>query len=62
MSERKKGQPVWTEFDCPSCDANNPHDDGFTVGDELFCNYCGMSLEVRLIRDSDPPRYKLVEG
>ncbi len=62
MSDRKKAQTTWTEFECPGCDAYNPYDDGFSHGDELFCNYCGMNLEVRLIRDSDPPRYKLVES
>ena len=37
----------YREFDCPSCDANNPIDDGFKVGDEVLCNYCGLSFLVK---------------
>lgn len=29
------------EFDCPSCDANNPWEDGFTDRSEVRCHYCG---------------------
>jgi len=35
-----------TEFHCPSCDANNPYDDGFRAGDEVSCHYCGCHFEV----------------
>ena len=35
-----------TEFECPSCTANNPHDDGFEAGDEVRCNYCGAEFAV----------------
>lgn len=34
---------VFTEFECPKCDAHNPSD-GFKLGDEIFCFYCGASL------------------
>ena len=37
---------VYTEFDCPSCDANNPHD-GFHVGSEVMCYYCGLNFRVK---------------
>ena len=37
----------WTEFDCPSCDANNPLGDGFRVGEEVSCLWCGASFRVR---------------
>jgi rubredoxin len=33
-------------FDCPECTANNPYDDGFTVGDEIRCFYCGAEFDV----------------
>lgn len=35
---------VFTEFECPKCDAHNPSD-GFKIGDEIFCFYCGASLK-----------------
>jgi hypothetical protein len=37
---------VYKEFDYPSCDANNPWEDGFSVGSEVRCHYCG--IEYRL--------------
>jgi hypothetical protein len=36
----------FTDFDCPSCDANNPYDDGFGDGDEVLCYYCGLEYRV----------------
>lgn len=56
---QKKPKNEWTEFDCPECSAHNPWDDGFKVGDELFCSWCGAVLLVRRVPD-DPERYKLV--
>lgn len=35
------------EFDCASCNANNPLPDGFEDRDEIICHYCGTSFEVR---------------
>jgi len=36
------------EFDCPSCNANNPVDPPFGDGDELLCNYCGSEFRVKI--------------
>lgn len=36
------------EFDCPSCNANNPWPDGFVDKDEVNCHYCGSTLEARV--------------
>lgn len=60
-TRRKKGEPAarWTEFECPECTANNPWDDGFGHGDELFCAWCGAVLLVKVVPDTDPPRYRL---
>jgi hypothetical protein len=48
----------FADFDCPVCSANNPYDDGFTVGDEVRCFYCGQEFEVRV---SDSGRLRLRE-
>ena len=50
---------MFTEFDCPVCDANNPYDDGFTDGDEIRCFYCGCGFKVRIPEGSDT--FKLIE-
>lgn len=55
----KGGKAAWTEFTCPECSAENPWDDGFAAGDEVFCSWCGAVFRVRSIPDSDPPRYRL---
>lgn len=36
------------EFDCPSCNANNPADPPFGEGDEVLCNYCGTEFRVKV--------------
>lgn len=36
------------EFDCPSCNANNPVDESFGDGAELLCNYCGSEYRVKV--------------
>ena len=46
------------EFDCPSCNANNPVGDGFMPNEEINCNYCGTSFQVRV---TDEGRLKLKE-
>jgi transcription elongation factor Elf1 len=46
------------EFDCPSCNANNPWPDGLHEGDEIHCHYCGTSY---LVRVSDEGKLKLKE-
>jgi hypothetical protein len=42
------------EFDCPSCNANNPCDPPFGQGDEILCNYCGCEYEVRVTDEGKP--------
>jgi hypothetical protein len=44
------------EFDCPECNANNPHDDGFGHGEEVLCNYCGAEFKAAV---SDEGRLRL---
>jgi DNA-directed RNA polymerase subunit RPC12/RpoP len=46
------------EFDCPSCNANNPWPDGLSEGEEINCHYCGTSY---LVRFSDEGKLKLKE-
>lgn len=36
------------EFDCPSCNANNPADPPFGDGEEILCNYCGTEYRVKV--------------
>lgn len=38
---------VHHEFHCPACDAHNPYDHGYRVGDEINCFYCGIAFEVK---------------
>ncbi|MDQ3262420.1 MAG: hypothetical protein M3Y59_01990 [Myxococcota bacterium] len=47
------------EFDCPSCNANNPVDPPFGNGEEVLCNYCGEEFSVKV---SDEGRVKLREA
>ena len=46
------------EFDCSSCNANNPWPDGLHEGEEIHCHYCGTSF---LVRISDEGKLKLKE-
>ncbi|MBI5495165.1 MAG: hypothetical protein HY904_09050 [Deltaproteobacteria bacterium] len=48
----------YTEFECPSCNANNPVPDGFKAGEEVLCNYCGAEFDVL---DRGDGRVKLKE-
>ena len=50
---------MFFEFECPICDAHNPWDDGFGHKDEVFCNYCGTVLDVRVEKDADPVSFRL---
>lgn len=60
QSPKTKAQ-TWEEFECPECTAHNPYPNGFRVGDELFCNWCGQLFLVR--KDGDEgDRFKLVLG
>jgi len=47
----------FNEFDCPSCNANNPCDPPFGDGDELLCNYCGTEYKVK-VTDEGKPKFK----
>jgi DNA-directed RNA polymerase subunit RPC12/RpoP len=40
-----KESKVLKDFDCPSCSANNPYDDGIHDGDEVRCYYCGEEFK-----------------
>ncbi len=33
------------EFECPTCSANNPYDEGFGNNDEVLCNWCGLTFK-----------------
>ena len=54
--EKSKEKTLFDEFDCPSCDANNPHGDGFRNGDEVRCCYCGEEF---LVKVNDEGKLKL---
>jgi hypothetical protein len=46
--DRKSGKALganrkFAEFECPSCNANNPFDD-FGNDDEVLCGWCGMDF------------------
>jgi hypothetical protein len=49
----------FTDFDCPSCSANNPYDDGFGDGDDVLCYYCGQEYRAEV---SDEGRLRLREA
>ncbi|MEM1025561.1 MAG: hypothetical protein AAGD10_15965 [Myxococcota bacterium] len=53
MGKRDSKGQKWTEFECPECSADNPWGDGFTVGDELFCSWCGGRFRVRRGKGED---------
>lgn len=46
--EQRQKDKVFTDFDCPDCNANNPYDDGFKHGAEVRCYYCGAEFKVRV--------------
>ena len=37
-----------TDFDCPTCNANNPMDTALRDRDEISCHYCGAAFQVRI--------------
>ncbi len=47
-----------TDFDCPTCNANNPMDGALRDRDEISCHYCGAEFQVRINTDG---RMKLKE-
>jgi len=49
----------FADFDCPSCAANNPYDDGIGEGDEVLCYYCGQAFKASV---TDDGRLRLKEA
>jgi len=43
---RRGGGKAQKDFDCPSCNANNPVDEALSHGEEVRCNYCGSEFKV----------------
>ena len=41
----------FADFDCPSCDANNPASEPIGAGDEVLCNYCGTEYRVKITEE-----------
>ncbi|MFH1811240.1 MAG: hypothetical protein ABIJ09_21050 [Pseudomonadota bacterium] len=58
MSEDEDGGKVFKDFDCPTCNANNPYDEGIHAGDEVRCFYCGQEFRAQV---TDAGRLKLRE-
>jgi transcription elongation factor Elf1 len=56
--DAKGKKKKFDEFDCPSCNANNPWPDGLHDNEEVLCHYCGTSY---LVRFTDDSRFKLRE-
>ncbi|WP_224367294.1 hypothetical protein [Hyalangium versicolor] len=44
-AKNKSGKLI-KEFDCPSCEANNPTEEPLANGMEVKCNYCGNDFLV----------------
>lgn len=53
----KSGKAI-KEFDCPTCNANNPTDEPIKDGDEIRCHYCGNDF---LVSFTDSGRMKFKE-
>ncbi|MBI1948278.1 MAG: hypothetical protein HYS27_21500 [Deltaproteobacteria bacterium] len=45
MKAESKGKLRY-EFECPECNAHNPYHDGFALGSEVLCFYCGQEFKV----------------
>lgn len=45
MKGENKGK-LRFEFECPECNAHNPYHDGFALGSEVLCFYCGQEFKV----------------
>jgi transcription elongation factor Elf1 len=56
--EQERGGRGPTDFDCPSCNANNPTESALKDRDEVLCNYCGGHF---LVRMSDEGRVRFKE-
>lgn len=57
--EKEGRRRTFQDFDCPSCNANNPYDDAFGDGDEVLCFYCGQEFKVLV---NDEGRLRLRES
>ena len=57
-SSKSKSGKALKEFDCPTCNANNPTDEPIKDGDEIRCHYCGNDF---LVSFTDSGRMKLKE-
>jgi transcription elongation factor Elf1 len=57
--EKEGRRRIFQDFDCPSCSASNPYDDGFGDGDEVLCYYCGQEYKVLV---NDEGRLRLREA
>ena len=55
---KESGRRAYTDYDCPSCDANNPVEMALRDGEETRCNYCGSEYKVRI---TDEGRLRLKE-
>ena len=51
------GNRRFGDFDCPSCNANNPRDEPFGNGDEVLCYYCGAEYRA-IVNDEGRLRMK----
>lgn len=58
--EKDAANPVkrYAEYDCPSCNANNPCSPPIGDKDEISCHYCGTDFKVFV---SDEGKLKLKE-
>jgi DNA-directed RNA polymerase subunit RPC12/RpoP len=56
-AKTKSGKAI-KDWDCPTCEANNPTDEPIKSGEELRCNYCGNEF---LVSFSDTGKMKFKE-
>lgn len=54
---KKAASRVPRDFDCPSCNANNPLEAPLRDRDEVLCHYCGSTFLVKL-GDDGRARFK----
>ena len=57
--EKGDGPKKFKDWDCPECNANNPNGEMLIDGEEIICNYCGITFEVKV---SDEGKLKLREA
>ena len=53
----KSAGSKYKDFDCPTCNANNPVDEPLSDGGEVRCNYCGLEFRVTL-PEGGRPKFK----